>query len=191
MACERARAGGPNVYEDAECGDNDGDAERATLEEEVHRLPGSYYENIFDVFNYAHGLEDNEQAKAKGWRDLGRLLAWDVVGPKWLEDVDSAHLALWAVRNVLGVSAKDLAYILGVSKGRISQFMKPSEQIPERHRLMILGILDRAIDEWSSEVRVEYRRQKLIRAVRTRTVELLKTIRDAESEALFPSTVSA
>ncbi|MCZ6895441.1 MAG: hypothetical protein O7H40_15525 [Gammaproteobacteria bacterium] len=166
----------------------------ATIEDAVHRLQGRYYhEDIFKVFEYAYGWADNDRRRPpeEAWRGLGRLLAWSEVAPDRLNDADSAHLALWAVRDVLGVSAKNLAYILGVSKGRISQFMKPSEPIPDLHRFVILGVLDRAIDEWSVEVKVQQTRQKLIRATRTHAVKLLKIIRDAEAEALFPSEVGA
>ena len=174
----------------------DDEAAKAAVEEEIHRLhedqaggrPSDYYLDVLDIFfDAGYILETGE----KGNRTLGKLLAWDRVGPKWLEDMDSAHLALWAARDLLGFSAKHLAFTLNVSKGRISQFMKPSEPIPKVHRLRLLGILDRAIDEWSSEVRVQYSRQKLVRATRTNVVELLTTIRDAEQEALFPSTVGA
>ena len=70
--------------------------------------------------------------------------------------------------------------------GRATQFQDPTNRIPRIHRFKLLGILDAAVEQYSTEVEVLAHRAPLVRKVRLAILELLTVIRDAERDALIP-----
>ena len=154
---------------------------------EIDEAMGSDREVLREILKVAFG-----HAKAdRGLMILGRLTgsSYDFTG--WLAKADSAHMALHAATALLGIPRNDMADVLGISPGRVTQLHDPANGIPRAHRLVVLGILNAAEEQYSAEVEVPANRAPMVRLVRTAMLELLTAIRAVEIFDLMPPTESA
>ena len=164
----------------------DKSAEGAVVRE-IDEAMGGDREVLRELLKVAYG----EPKADVGLVILGRLTgsSYDFTG--WLAKADSAHMALHAATALLGIPKNDMADVLGISPGRVTQLHDPANGIPRAHRLVVLGILNAAVEQHSAEVEVPANRAPMVRLVRAAMLELLTAIRNVEIRELIPPTESA
>ena len=152
------------------------------LMSEIKEASGGDREVFRAVMQAAYGDDNLDQGFKLFGTAIGRAIDYE----PWLPEMDSAHLALWAITDVLGIANKYLARALGISAGRVTQLQDPTKPVPRNHRFALLGILDAAVEQYSAKVEVLAHRAPLVRQVRLAILELLTVIRNAERDALIP-----
>ncbi len=164
----------------------DKSAEGAVVRE-IDEAMGGDREVLRELLKVAYG----EPKADVGLMMLGRLTTESSDFTGWLAKADSAHMALWAATAVLGIPNKAMADVLNLSSGRVTQLHDPANGIPRAHRLVLLGVLNAAVEQYSVEVEVPENRAPMVRLVRVAMLELLRAIRNVEIRELVPRTESA